>query len=369
MKKIFLIILLSFGLINSHAQYQQNSLYGTKFKRGAFDSTLFFPTGCGAPSGTISLKSVNLNMAAKYFDSCSGTEYTFNPKNQTWKVSGSTSLPWDSISGKPSNFPSTFQNNVTLNGPAGIRVGKYTNGQTIPAAGKTLDQFLTDIAIEAVAPTYVAPTAGIGSSPSGGSYEMGTNLGTITLSATFTQNNGGSSTGNTYAKYISSWNNLGSNTDAITSLTTTTYYRVTTSYNQGACLNNNLGAQDCTGRINAGSVTSGNVVFTPFQKRYWGFVNSPTPSDADILALTQDANGSTVGLSLSSITPTGSQYLVYVRPNSGSVSGITVNGFPSLSAFTTTTRSFVNAQGYSSSYQIIITNNPQTGTLDSVIFN
>lgn len=262
-----------------------------------------------------------------------------------------------------------FKSNVIAKLPSLKGVGKYVNGDTIPAAGKTLDEFLFDIATQAISPTYTAPTVSISSSPSGGSYEMGSNIGTITLSSTFTQNNAGTSTGSVYSKYISSWNNLGGTTDGITSLTVPTYYRVTTSYNQGACLNNNLGVQDCTGRITAGSVTSGNVVFTPFQKRYWGFVSSPTPSDADILALTQDANGSTVGLSLSSITPTGSQYLVYVRPNSGSVSGITVNGFPSLSAFTTTTRSFVNAQGYSSSYQIIISNNPQTGTLDSVIFN
>ncbi len=262
----------------------------------------------------------------------------------------------------------TFTTNLVVNITPGRTFGKYVNGQTIPSIGKTANQVITEALTEAIPPIYYAPTAGLSSSPVGGSYEIGSNLGTITLSASFTQNDGGTSTGNTFSKFISSWNNLGSNADAITSLTSTTYYRVTTTYNQGACKNNNLGVQDCTGRINSGNVVSGNIQFTPFQKRYWGFVNSATPSDADILALTQDGNGTNIGLSLTNITPTGSQYLIYVRPNSGSVSSITVNGFPSTAAFTTTTRSFTNAQGYSSSYQIIVSNNAQTSILNSVIF-
>jgi hypothetical protein len=278
---------------------------------------------------------------------------------------------WDSVRAKAwanSTFltSATFTQNVTLNGPSGIRVGKYTNGQTIPAAGKTLDQFLTDIAIEAVAPTYVQPTTAI-ASPSGGNYERGTNLGTINLSTTFTQNNAGTSTGNTYAKYISSWNNLGSNTDAVTSLTVPVYYRVTTSYNQGACLNNNLGVQDCTGRVNAGSVTSGNILFNPFDKRYWGFASSQAPSNAVILALSQDNNGATAALSLSSITPSGSQYIVYFTK--GTVTSVTVNGIPATGAFTITTYSVTNAQGLTSTYSYVYSNAAQTSTIDSIIFN
>lgn len=110
MKKLFLLALLSIGLLNCQAQFQPNNLYGTIFKRGAFDSTLFFPTGCGAPSGNTSLRSVALKLAAKYYDSCAGKEYTYNPKTQAWKETGvtTTSLPWDSVTGKPVNFGTTY---------------------------------------------------------------------------------------------------------------------------------------------------------------------------------------------------------------------------------------------------------------------
>jgi hypothetical protein len=299
---------------------------------------------------------------------------------------------WSEVTGKPTNFATTFalSNDIqdSLNSKLSIRdtanlkakltqdltaqlgsggtIGGVGTGQTF-TQGTQIENVLRNILIKTIPPTYTAPTAGIGSSPGQGSYEIGTNLGTITLSASFTQNNGGTSTGSTYSKYVSSWNNLGSNTDAITSLETTTYYRVLTSYNQGACLNNNLGTQDCTGRINAGSVYSGNIQFTPFFKRYWGFSSSQSPSNSTILALTQDNNGSTGSLSLSSITPSGSQFIVYFTK--GTVTSVTVNGIPATGAFTITTYSVTNAQGYASTYSYVYSNTAQTSTIDSIIFN
>lgn len=352
MKQLFITILLSMGLLYSHAQYQTNPAYGTINKRGTFDSTLFIPTGCGAPSGIASLKSVFRKQAAKYYDTCAGKEYTFNPKDSSWKETGGTSL---------------YTQDVVINGPAGTKVGVLGNGDTIKAAGKTPDQVLQLIAVKAVAPTYVAPTVSVSGSPSPGNYERGTNLGTITLSRSFTQNDGGASSGDTYAKYISSWSNLGSNTDAITSLTQPVYYRVTTSYGQGPCKNNNVGQQDCTGRIQSGSVTSSNILYNPFDKRYWGFASSTAPSNSTILALSQDNNGSTGSLSLSNATPSGSQYFVYFTK--GSVSSVTVNGFPATESFIITTYTVTNAVGFSSTYTYVYSNNPQTGTISSIVIN
>lgn len=325
--------------------YQPVQGYGFRWERGMFDSALLIPTGNGSPF----LRSNQKKKSALYFDSTAKKFWVYSPKDSSWQ-----------------NPTGTFSQDVTLNGSANIRIGKYTNGQTIPAAGKTLDQFLTDIAIEAVAPTYVQPTVSISSSPGGGYYERGTNLGTITLSRTFTQNDAGAVGTSTYAKYVSSWNNLGSNTDAVTSLTGDIYYRVTTSYAQGACKNNNLGQQDCTGRINAGSVTSSNILFSPFDKRYWGFASSQSPSNSTILALSQDNNGSTGGLTLTNITPSGSQFIVYFTK--GTVSSITVNGIPSTAAFTITTYTVTNAQGYASTYTYVYSNNAQTSTISSIIF-
>lgn len=292
---------------------------------------------------------------------------------------GSTTISWDSVIGKPVFFPTswdsvagkpyvppadTFTTNPTI---LGTSFGKYGNGSTPNWTGLTPRQAILDAIVQAIPPTYFAPTASISSSPASGNYEIGTNLGTITLSSTFTQNDAGAATGTTYAKFVSSWNNLGGNTDALGTLTQQTYYRVTISYGQGACKNNNLGVPDCTGRIQAGSVTSGNILFNPFYKRYWGFASSQAPDNSTILALSQDNNGTTGALSLSNVTPSGSQYFVYFTR--GTVSSVTVNGFPATEAFTITTYSVTNAQGFTSTYSYVYSNNLQTGTINSIVIN
>lgn len=352
MRKIFLLLLFSFGLFICQAQFIPNPTYGRADKRGAFDSTLFIPTGCGTPVGIASLRSVNRKQAAKYYDTCAGKEYTFNPKDSSWKETGGSTL---------------YTQDIVINGPSGTKVGVLGNGDTIKASGKTVDEVLQMIAIKAVSPNYISPTVSISASPFPGSFERGTNIGTITFSRTFNQNDAGASTGDTYSKFTGSWNNIVGNTDAITSLNSTVTYRVTTSYAQGPCKNNNIGQQDCNGRIQSGSVVSGNISYTPFDKRYWGFSSSITPSNSTILSLTQDNNGSTGSLSLSNITPSGSQHFVYFTR--GTVNSVTVNGFPATESFTITTYSVTNFVGFTSTYTYLYSKNPQVGTISSIVIN
>ena len=271
---------------------------------------------------------------------------------------------WSQVSGGTSNL--RFTSNVVVNGGTGTKVGIWNEGETIPLAGKLYDSLPYILATKCNHPSYVTPTATISASPSSGSYERGTNLGTITLSSVSGTaiNNGGAFTTTTYYQNGGA---LGGNTTTISSLTSANTFYVNKAYTQGACIVDNCGTIDCTGRINAGSVNSSTISFTPFDKRYWGFVNTTTPSNAEILALTQDNNGATGNLTLSNVTPSGSQYLAYFTK--GSVSSVTVNGIPATGAFTFTTFSVTNAQGYASTYTYVYSNNPQTSTLSSVIFN
>lgn len=52
------------------------------------DSTLQLPTGCGAPSGTASLKGGNRKKSAIYRDSCGKKTYVFEPSDSTWSIVG-----------------------------------------------------------------------------------------------------------------------------------------------------------------------------------------------------------------------------------------------------------------------------------------
>jgi len=255
----------------------------------------------------------------------------------------------------------TFQNNITMNATTANRLGYWVNGETIPVAGKTLDEAFEIITQKAVPPTYTAPTTTISSSPTSGNVEIGSSI-NVTLSSTFTQNDGGVLTSTTYFRGATS---LGGNTDVITSITTPISYTVQKAYAQGNCKNNNLGQQDCTGRINAGTVTSSPTTFTPLSKRYWGYLDAnTTPNSAQILAT--QGGGSELSSSRAgtfTVAVAGSdKFLYYAYPASQSnLTSLTINGFQTLPAFSPpVTVSVTNASGYSQNYLVYINRgNPQ----------
>ena len=363
MKKILLISFLFIGFLTKAQQYTQFQGYGFKATRLWADSVSIQPNDTirnkAARSIAVIGSSLYIADGTKWnaiTGGGGGSVDTFSISTRAWRQKGI-----DSVAALSS--VSRFDHNVVVNIPGGS-LGAFSNGQTIPLNGKRVDSLPDILATKCVLPTYVAPTAGISSSPSNGSYERGTNLGTITLSSSFTQNNGGS---NATTTYYQNGSPLGGNTTTISSLTSTQSFYVNKAYLQGACIADNCGAIECIGRINAGSVNSGTISFTPFDKRYWGFISSTAPSNSVILALSQDNNGNTGSLTLSNVTPSGSQYLAYFTK--GSVSSVTVNGIPATGAFTFTTYSVTNAQGLTQTYTYVYSNNPQTSTLSSVIFN
>ena len=187
------------------------------------------------------------------------------------------------------SIPAKFTNNVTIKLSGTKSLGKYANGATIPTAGKTLDQFLLDLVQETVSPTYTAPTVSISSDKSA-SYEIGTNIGTVTLSKSFTQNNGGSLLSTTYYKdNVSLGTGVSTNNHGV--LSTSISYSVTVTYGVGTTvLNNNLGTPDATGQIPAGSKSS-SLTISPFAYKYWGTSSSTSITDATLRAGTNEASG------------------------------------------------------------------------------
>lgn len=69
-------------------------------------------------------------------------------------------------------YAKKFTKDVVVNFGGGS-FGKYANGETIPAKGKTLDEFLYDVLTRQIPPTYSAPSVSISASPAFGSYEIG----------------------------------------------------------------------------------------------------------------------------------------------------------------------------------------------------
>lgn len=110
-----------------------------------------------------------------------------------------------------------------------------------------------------------------------------------------------------------------------------------------------------------------SVTISYLPKRYYGLVSDTTAigttgyNDAILLALTQQLSTSNVLTNVSTGTPSGSQFWVFLYPaNEGALTSITFNGFPSLAAMNTATRSFTNALGYTQNYILYWNKNAQT---------
>ena len=270
-------------------------------------------------------------------------------------------------------YAKKFTKDVVVNFGGGS-FGKYANGESIPAKGKTLDEFLYDVLTRQIPPTYSAPSVSISASPSFGSYEIGYNPGLVTLSYNYTKNDAGNVTSVVYNKGGTSLG-TGVNTNTPGQITNTISYNVSVNYGAGSTVkNDNLGNPYPTGQITAGSASSGSGAYSTYSKRYWGgtsvaFSASNTYSYASLSqALGADNSGSNNSITLS-LTPTGTQNVFFAYlASSPDLSSILYNGFENIDAFIKTVVSITNAQGYSQSYKVYTSKEVYSSTLKDIIF-
>ncbi len=111
------------------------------------------------------------------------------------------------------------------------------------------------------------------------------------------------------------------------------------------------------------TTTNGNSSVTFMQKRYWGTNANTSLNDAEILALSSEFSSSR---SQSRTIIAAGAYVYFAWPASYGTGTFTVNGLPN-TAWTLVTRAFVNASGYSESYNIYRSDNLLTGTYTIVV--
>ena len=262
-------------------------------------------------------------------------------------------------------YAKRFTKDVTLHLATGKSLGKYLNNATIPATGKTLDEFLYDISTESIHPTYLLPVVSLTTSPAGATVEMGYNPGLITLSNIFTQNNGGAVTATTYYKNDVSLG-VGITSNSPGTITSNITYKVIVNYAQGPILNDNLGIPDATGRISTGTATSAYITFTPQSKKYWGASNSSSVSNATLI--TNSEYYASPAKTIFGITISGTQFVYYAYPAIGAdLTSILVGGFESINSFTKSIQSVTNSSGYTQNYKVYISNNNFSANLNSII--
>ena len=267
-------------------------------------------------------------------------------------------------------YAKKFTKDVVVNFGGGS-LGKYANGTTIPAKGKTLDDFLLDLVSKSVAPSFSSPSVSISAIPGATSYEIGYDPGVVTLNSSYTKNDGGNATSTTFYKGGTA---LSANTNSPGPITSSVDYSVTVNYAAGTgTKNDNLGTP-YPNTITAGS-TSASLSFSSYSKRFWGGISVPfnTTSVYDITSLSPVPSSDNSGGSKSittNITITGTQYAFYAYPASNAdLSSIMYNNFESINTFTKTIVQIKNAQGYTQNYKVYTSNDPISATLSSITFN
>lgn len=218
----------------------------------------------------------------------------------------------------------TFTADIVLYLSSGKTFGKYINGQTISAIGKTSVDIILDATQEVIHPTYIQPTNSFTSNPNPNYQEVGTTI-NIILSAIFTRNNAGDQQSATFSKNSSviftdstpkigqsSVTNTYTDNNILLTLSTTSYSSLI-SYNQGPVLNNNLGIPDPIGRINAGTISGGSIIFQGIYPYFYGTSSSQSLSSSDIISGTKIVSPVENGFTVSSFG-TGSAYLWFAVP-------------------------------------------------------
>jgi len=276
-----------------------------------------------------------------------------------------------------------FTKDVKLVLPTGGYLGKYQNGDSVHAKGKTLDEFLYDISTKQTAATYSLPSASTIANIGGtSSFEIGTKLNllsAISLSKTYTRGDAGLEASPTTAVYYRGGVSLGagvtsdasagtlSGTDRL--LTSTITYQVkNVTYTAGVQKNDNLGNPSpysvSSPGLPASFVDGSSASITTFQYSYYGPSSTPVVSNYFRSQLQSAGKLQTL-----SFTGLSNEYIFYAYPTAlGTLTSIKIGGFESIGAFNPSTVNLINAQGYTMPYYVYVSQNYFNGTVTGIIF-
>lgn len=208
----------------------------------------------------------------------------------------------------------TIEEDVTL---LGTHLGGLEDGATIPE-GTTFTEFVKMVSQKRIAPTYTVPSLSL-SGTGTKTVEAGTSI-VPTLTAIFMQNDGGEITEYKVQKNgedIFTNGMLGPFTEPSAVIEDETWtFRASATYGAGAIKNDNMGQAAPDGAIDAGTISSGNVVYTGKRNLFY---DADTETEAaetseEIRALSNSILGPTNSEKWSLIVPAGSQRITIAYP-------------------------------------------------------
>lgn len=193
----------------------------------------------------------------------------------------------------------------------GTSVGAKDEGYTFPL-GMTFSEFVEAVSKRTLPPSYGGPSMSISANPSPTNFEIGTIISPI-ISRSLSLADAGPENATTLSKNSILISSAYPYTDNNVTLgNSPIVYVGSTSYDEGDCKLDNMGDEDCTGHILAGTVNSNTITFVGTRVAFFGGITGATPTNsAGVRALgnssfnsgdnsTVDADGVAIG---GSITP------------------------------------------------------------------
>lgn len=206
------------------------------------------------------------------------------------------------------NNSAKLTQNLTVELGVGGFVGDAKTGDVF-LINTPLETVIRRMLIRAIPPTYVMPTLTANYSGNETVVEVGADA-LLNADFTFTQNNAGTIDTNGFiiersVNSGSTWSTVVTNNNVVdwvgepytipNNSTSAIVHRAKVTYRQGNCLNNNLGNQDCTGRINGGTLTSTSLTLTPVYPVFYGKIarsgaTPAIPTASEIKDIIEDDN-------------------------------------------------------------------------------
>ena len=244
----------------------------------------------------------------------------------------------------------------SLSSPTTLTVGGINSGTAI--VGLSLEEIIEDLLVPYIPPTFATFLI----SGQSTAIEVGDSI-TGSKDFTWTFTNG---------------SNVTATTTDIADLTTpaTLYTNISNTPPQAHNFTPSIRKTTATSHSWRGSAT--NTQSTAFNsssftvawqhKRYWGWCPDSTPSDAEILAVSDELSTSRAKSAFTATVSGSDRHVFYAYPASfGDLTSLTVGGFESLPAFTKTTRAFINDFGVSISYNVYVSNNTFSANITNIV--
>jgi len=184
----------------------------------------------------------------------------------------------------------------------------------------------------ATPPTYVRPTSSINNIT--GTYEVGSTV-DINLTQTFNQNDGGIITNRNIIKDATVVaNNVDTFSESLVVPFGSTSYSGNINFAEGPCKTNNIGLEDCTGKILAGITTSPSRIITGAFRTYFGGVSTFPTTGAGIRTALISTSILNANNNFSFTTGTTNRRFIIAIPNNKTLVSVTNIGTNEILTFT-----------------------------------